>query len=259
MRFTRVVASGLCISITAMWLGVQALAAQTTDTAVKVEVVNNNGKYQLLRGGKPYHVKGAGIDGGDIEAFAKRGGNSFRTWSVVDSAGRTGQELLDKAHELGLTVSLNLPMGAEHWGFDYNDAAAVEKQFQEAKKYVLKFKDHPALLTWIIGNELNYDFTNPKVYDAVNDIAKMIQQVDPNHPTTTTLAGFDKRAISAIEERAPNLDFVSFQMYGSLVVLPKFLKEISYQKAFFCYRVGCSWSLGSGKNLVEGSRRIYQL
>ncbi|MDM3870035.1 glycoside hydrolase family 2 TIM barrel-domain containing protein [Porticoccus sp. W117] len=222
------------------------LATQNASQAIKVEVVQTDGVYSLLRGGQPYHVKGAGIDDGDIDAFAKHGGNSFRTWSVVDGKGRTGQELLDKAQKLGLTVSLNLPLGAEHWGFDYSDEAAVAAQFEEIKKHVLKYKDHPALLTWIIGNELNYDFTNPKVFDAINDIAKMIKEVDPNHPTTTTLAGFDKRALAFIEERASALDFVSFQMYGSLVVLPKFLKEIDYKKPFFVTEWGAvgHWEVG---------------
>lgn len=237
------------ITVSAVWilLCIQASMAvsETGSTAIKVEVVEKNGKFELYRGGKPYLVKGAGIDDGDIEAFAKNGGNSFRTWSV-DSHGRTGQEILDQAHNLGLTVSLNLPLGAEHWGFDYNDQVAVAKQFEQAKEYVLKYKDHPALLTWIVGNELNYDFTNPRAFDAVNDIAKMIKQLDPNHPTTTTLAGFDKRALEEIEKRAPDVDFVSFQMYGSLVVLPKFLKEISYTKPFFVTEWGAvgHWEVG---------------
>ena len=58
---------------------------------------------------------------------------------------------------------------------------------------MLKYKDHPALLAWIIGNEANLRFKNPKVFDAINDISKMIHQVDPNHPTTTALSGFDAR------------------------------------------------------------------
>ncbi|UTW45479.1 hypothetical protein KFE80_00675 [bacterium SCSIO 12696] len=226
--------------------GLLLVETSVASTAVKVEIVESNGKYQLLRDGKPYYVKGAGIDDGDIDTFAKNGGNSFRTWSVVDGSGRTAQQLLDKAQSLGLTVSLNLPLGAEHWGFDYNDEKAVAKQFDQARESVLKYKDHPALLTWIIGNELNYDFENPKVYDAVNDIAEMIKELDPNHPTTTTLAGFDKRAIKVIEERAPAVDFLSFQMYGSLVVLPKFLKEINYKKPFFVTEWGAvgHWEVG---------------
>ena len=92
----------------------------------------------------------------------------------------------------------------------------------------MKYKDHPALLTWFIGNELNFDFTNPKVYDAVNQTAKMIKSVDPHHPTTTTLAGFDKKAMDAITKRASALDFISFQLYADVVNLPKYIESYGY-------------------------------
>ena len=72
---------------------------------------------------------------------------------------------------------------------------AVKEQFERIKKEVLTLKDHPALLIWAIGNELNLRHTNPKVWDAVNDISKMIHEVDPNHLTTTTLAGISKNEI----------------------------------------------------------------
>lgn len=206
--------------------------SENASTAIKVEVVENDGKFELLRGGEPYEVRGAGIDNGDLATLVKNGGNSFRTWRV-DHSGQTGQELLDEADRLGLTVSLNLVLGVEHWGFDYDDEVAVAAQFEKAKEQILKYRDHPALLTWIIGNELNYDYKNPRVFDAINEIAKMIKQLDPNHPTTTTLAGYDLRAIDAIEQRAADIDFISFQMYGSLVVLPEFIKESEFTKPFF--------------------------
>ena len=54
-------------------------------------------------------------------------------------------------------------------------------QLEYARNEVMKYKDHPALLTWIIGNEANLNFRNPKVFDAINDISKMIHELDPNH------------------------------------------------------------------------------
>ncbi|MGD9265084.1 MAG: glycoside hydrolase family 2 TIM barrel-domain containing protein [Lysobacterales bacterium] len=199
---------------------------------IKVEVVKTDGKYQLLRGGQPYHIKGAGLANGDLESLVAHGGNSIRTWSTVEENDGT-LKLLDAAHELGVTVSLCLYTGVERHGFDYYDDDAVARQFEEIRERVLRYKDHPALLTWIIGNELNFDYKNPRVYDAVNDISKMIHELDPNHPTTTTIAGFNDILLEIIAERAPDLDFISFQVYAQLYVLPEFIEDIDYSAPFF--------------------------
>ena len=97
--------------------------------------------------------------------------------------------MLDRALKNGLYVTMGLEMARERHGFNYDDPAAVAAQLAEVKAEVLKYKDHPALLLWGIGNELNLNAKNPKVWDAVNEISKMIHQVDTNHPTMTMLAG----------------------------------------------------------------------
>lgn len=214
-------------------------------TAIKVEIVETAEGYQLLRNGEPYQIKGAGIDDGDYEVFASHGGNSLRTW-YAGGGDRNGQEVLDQAHELGLTVSMTIGMGAEHWGFDYNDEAAVAEQFERAREEVLLYKDHPALLTWIIGNELNYDYTNPLVFDAINDISKMIHELDPNHPTTTTLAGYSPEIMETIRTRASDLDFISIQLYGDLINLPDYIARDNFTMPYFITEWGAvgHWEVG---------------
>ncbi len=213
-------------------LGHVSIAVGNQGPAIKVEISDNGGKYQLLRDGKPYLVKGAGIDHIDLQSLVDHGGNSIRTWAVDDGP-EPAQQLLDKAHALGLTVSLCLEFARERQGFDYNDPIAVARQAAETRARVLKYKDHPALLTWIIGNELNFDFENPRVYEAVNTISKMIHELDPNHPTTTTIASFDKKALAAIDAYAPDLDFLSFQLYGDLINLPMYIEQANFDKPYF--------------------------
>jgi len=95
------------------------------EAAVPVEIESTGGRHQLLRDGRPYHIKGAGIsDAGEIEKFAEQGGNSLRVWTTNNGALSTG-ELLDRAHEHGVTVALCIEMGIERLGFDYTDRAAV--------------------------------------------------------------------------------------------------------------------------------------
>jgi len=200
-------------------------------TPVKVEIIAIDSGYHLLRGGSPYTVKGAGMAIDDIANFAARGGNSIRNWST-DADYQDTMALLDSAQKHGVTVSLGLALQAERHGFDYSDAAAVAAQLEWIRGEVEKYRDHPALLTWIIGNELNHSFTNPAVYDAVNAAAKLIKELDPNHLTTTTISEPDAELLRVIEERAPALDFLSIQVYGALFGLPDTLQQAGFDQPF---------------------------
>ena len=105
---------------------------------------------------------------------------------------------------------MGIEVARRRHGFDYNDEQAVKKQLERIKKEVISLKDHPALLIWAIGNELNLRFTRYKVWDAVNEISKMIHEIDPNHPTTTTLAGISQRDINEIKKHCSQLGFTFF-------------------------------------------------
>jgi Cellulase (glycosyl hydrolase family 5) len=194
---------------------------------VKVQILETNGGYQLYVDHKPFHIKGAGIEFGSIEKLKEHGGNSFRTWSTYNGRD-SGQEILNQALTNGMYVSMGLDMGHERHGFDYNDTNAVAKQFASIKAQVLQYKDNPAIIIWVIGNELNMDGKNPKVWDAVNDISKMVHALDPNHLTTTPLAGFNRDVVQEVRMRAPDLDFLSFQMYAGVSNLPRELRTSNW-------------------------------
>lgn len=198
---------------------------------VKVEVVQTAKGFQLLRDGQPYEVKGAGLEYRSIKEFASYGGNSIRTWRTGDEF-FSADELLDEALANGVTVALCIEIARERHGFDYNDEQAVAKQLQFARQEVEKYKDHPALLLWMIGNEPNLNYTNPKVFDAINDISEMIHEVDPHHPTTTALAGFGPDLAMQIQTRSSDLDFVSIQMYGDVVNLPRYVDEVGWEQPY---------------------------
>jgi hypothetical protein len=173
----------------------------------KVSIRVENGRYQLYRNGEPYFIKGAG---GYLyyDKLKECGGNSVRLWTTENA-----KEYLDKAQEQGLTVNLGLDLGLERKGFNYSNKKAVQEQFEKVKKEVLEYKDHPALLMWSIGNELDQFANNFAVWDAVNDIAKYIHSVDPNHPVTTMLAGVPVKHIKQIVKQCPNLDLLSINAF----------------------------------------------
>lgn len=213
--------------------------APATGSAIPVEIVEIDGGYRVLRGGEPYEIKGAGIEYGSVEALVAHGGNSFRTWRT-DNSKETGQQVLDRAAALGVTVLMTIEIGRERHGFDYDDEQAVAAQLEYARGEVLKYRDHPALLAWSIGNEPNLYFKNPRLFDAINDIAKMIHELDPHHPVTTALAGFDATLAELIRTRAPELDFVSIQMYGDIVNLPRYLEEARWEAPYFVTEWGAT-------------------
>jgi hypothetical protein len=194
---------------------------------VKVEVrkVDSN-SYKLYRGGQRYFIKGAGGTNYS-ERLVQYGGNSVRTW---DS--RNGDVVLKKAAQLGLTVTIGLNVARERHGFNYDDTSAVKAQLEKLRQEVRKYKNYPALLIWGIGNELNLNYTNPKVWNAVNDIAKMIHEEDPNHPVTTMLAGINKKEIDLLLARCPQLDLLSVQVYGGLAGVPQQLRAAGWQGAY---------------------------
>lgn len=205
------------------------------DGPVKVEIRKEGDAFKLYRGGQPYYIKGGGGDVDKIDALAAHGGNSIRTWGTGGA-----QEILDRAQELGITVTLGLNVTGERHGFNYNDEEAVAAQLERVRLDVLRYKNHPALLMWAIGNELNLNARNPNVWNAVNDIAAMIHELDPNHPATTTLAGINAELVANLNERAPELDLLAIQLYGGIANLPRLVREIPIELPYIVTEWGAT-------------------
>jgi hypothetical protein len=199
-----------------------------------VKLKKEKSGYVLYRNSEPYYIRGAG-GYQYYETLQQCGGNSVRLWST-DNA----QQFLDKAQSLGLTVTLGLSLGQERTGFDYNDSKAVKKQFEEVKKQVLQYKDHPALLMWGVGNEVDQFAKNYKVWDAVRDIVKYIHEVDPDHPTTTMLAGVPPRHIKEIVKRCPELDLLSINAFKWIQPVRKDITDAGWKGPYLIGEWGAS-------------------
>jgi hypothetical protein len=224
----------LLIQIVGLLFEPEAVFCQEPPKPLRVEVRKENGRYLLFRDGKPHYIKGA-VYWGDplgvvpLKGVSEKGGNSVRC-----GGGQT-EAILDEAQKLGISVTLGLPVKGEYTdGFNYDDVSAVQEQFQKVKELVLKYKDHPALLMWGIGNELSLFYKNKKVWEAVNDIARMIHEVDPNHPTMTVTGDdpINREVTGLILEKCPYIDVLGINAYKRLTEVPHKLKEFGWVKPY---------------------------
>jgi len=192
-----------------------ALPSALAETqAVPVRLVQNADGYQLQRGGKPYLIRGAGIHNPYLEAYVRIGGNSIRTWGADNL-----EQLLDDANRLGVTVTVGYWMGHRGQGFDYRNAEQVKKQFDGALASFRKYKNHPAVLAWAVGNEMELGEEGPEVYKAIEDIAKAIKREDPNHPVMTVVADMWPQKMAMLNQHCPSLDLLGVNSYGGLPTL----------------------------------------
>jgi len=221
---------------------------KTEDTeAISVStIVKTDAGYQLHVDGEPFYIKGAGLEFGSISKLAEHGANSMRTWRT-DNGQRSGKEVLDEAHQYGLKVTMGIDVGRERLGFDYDNEEAVKAQMDRIRGEVMALKDHPALIIWGIGNELNHHSENPKVWDAVNEISKMIHEIDPNHLTTTSLAGMNEEYVHLIQERATDIDILSVQMYAEVEILPEQIVKSGWEGPMIVTEWGATgyWEVGN--------------
>lgn len=225
-------------------LGVAVLGAceQTTPTkarvigpappgVVPVTVEKTPHGYQLLRGGQPYYLRG----GAGLQQFAKLravGGNTVRLWSA-DYA----MPLLDEAQRQDLTVMMGLWLEPEGQYFSYYDPAMVKKQRERLRQQVLRYRHHPALLMWNVGNEVELTAPGPRLFAAVNEIARMIHELDPYHPVTITISDYERRA-AELRKYAPEIDVLSVNVYGKLLKLPTDLPKAGWPGPYIVTEYG---------------------
>lgn len=214
-------------------------AAKSESTPSVVKLVKKDEGYQLLRNGQPFFVKGGGGDG-SLSLLAASGGNSVRTWGA-DNLGA----VLDDAQKQGITVTAGIWIGHVE-NFNYDDAGQVAAQYDYARQIILKYKDHPALLMWAIGNEMEGDGDNGAVWSAVNNIASMAHKLDPNHPTMTVIAEIGGNKVKNLQRLCPDIDILGINSYGGSPSLPQRYKQAGGEKPFLMTEFGPPgvWELG---------------
>lgn len=212
-------------------------------TPVKVVIQPSASGYQLLRGGVPYFVKGAG--GATDDVMLKRliscGGNSVRTWGADNL-----EPLLTQADKLGITVTIGIWLGHVEHGFRWDDAKSVQDQYDKTIGFVKQYKNHPSLLAWALGNEMENGNNTPTLWKSIEALAKGVKAIDPNHPVMSVVAEISEEKIEFINHYAPSLDLLGINSYGGLPSLPTRLKANGFTRPYMVTEFGPlgPWEVG---------------
>jgi hypothetical protein len=229
---------------------VQATADETSSPS-HVEIRSlPQGHYELLVDGEPFFGKGVG-GYNNLAMLKKMGGNCFRTWGIESLEERIdGKPLLDYAQELGLKVVVGIWIGHERHGFNYKDSRQVREQREAVAEAVRKYKDHPAVLMWGLGNEMEgpiSDGNQIRIWEELNTLAKLIKKEDSNHPVMTVIAGIGGDKVKNIIRYYPEIDVLGVNAYASASGVGSGLVSQGWQKPFMLTEFGPSghWEVGT--------------
>ncbi len=195
------------------------------------------GQFQMLVDGEPFYIKGVAYNPGhdwrdgyaplvkerldeDFVAIKEMGGNTIRRYSpsIYD------HNILEAAQEHDLKVLYGF------W-FDpkvdyYAELDEIEDYRREVISKVKKYRDHPAILAWSIGNEswgiikqYNEEDHTPRVRRAyltmLEELAQEIHALDPTRPVFSMEehSEFLDRAVQAFNRYAPSIDVIGVNSY----------------------------------------------
>ena len=161
---------------------------------------------------------------GDFKLMKDMGVNTLRIY--YQPAMKSDKPLLGKMYkEYGLRVAMSNFLGkyaigsGASWseGTDYENPVHQKNMMDYVRTMVNEFKDEPYILMWILGNENNYgvasnaDKKPVAYYKFVNEVAKMIKSIDPNHPVA--ICNGDTLFLEKCGEYAPDVDAYGANVY----------------------------------------------
>lgn len=161
--------------------------------------------------GKPFRVRGAAGDG-PLPELAALGATTIRTYGGDPGA------VLDAAQAAGLKVIVGLWMEHPRRGVNYSDRTFVARQLADFRAVVERYRDHPALLMWGIGNEVEAELSDDSpVWPAIEEAARAVKELDPAHPTFAVLAETGTDKVRKLRAAAPHIDVLGINTYGDAV------------------------------------------
>ena len=229
MKFKLLIHTGLALLIILPLGGFFALRnidkVKPVDESRTVYIDKTEEGYQLIRNGEPFYIQGAGGES-NFKELSEIGGNTIRLFDATNL-----KDKLDEAHKYNLAVIVDIYLPAYNRTYNlYDDEDENLVLKQEIRDLVYQHKDHPALLIWNLGNEINYPlvFRKNDFIKTFNELVSIIHDVDPNHPVSTSTIGAGRKTISSIYIHSPDLDLISFNTFGNTKFVNSHLAHLSF-------------------------------
>lgn len=192
-------------------------------SSAKVYIDQRDGRFTLIREGKPFQIRGAG-GFTRFRELREAGGNTVRTWDTTNLA-----KILDSARVNNIAVIVGLPLPNSGDISLYDNSGISQARLNAFRSLIRRFSKHPSVLMWCLGNELDfpYKWTYNAFYRAFNNLTDMIRQEDPDHPITTTVLNFNPKYIFNLRMRC-DIDIISFNIFGNLPLLRRDLANFAW-------------------------------
>lgn len=215
------------------------------DAPSRVELrQNEEGAWRFFVNEVEFPVRGAGgaEAPGLLEQLQAAGGNCVRTWGVetLEKPMTGGERFIDRAYRLGLMVVPGIWIQHERHGFNYGDTNFIAQQRTDVLAFINRYKHHPALLAWGLGNEMEGPTDREgsvAVLQELEQLARLVKAEDPNHPVMSVIA-FQPDKVKNILLHYPSLDILGVNTYGGAGGVGGALKGAGWKKPFMVAEFG---------------------
>jgi beta-galactosidase/beta-glucuronidase len=172
----------------------------------------------------------------DGKLMADMGINAVRIYSPGEDLDAVKEFISDLYENYGIYTAVSDWLGLwDHPRANYADPIFRKKTKERILHIVKELKDQKGVLMWILGNENNYTFsgkigfwTSPEIekidriyekqqkraeiyYSFIDELAKEIKKIDPNHPVA--LGNGESSFLDIAAENCENIDLLAIIIY----------------------------------------------
>lgn len=192
----------------------------------------------------PSQWQGAAFEGdrSALEQLAAAGARVIRVYRESDAW------VLDDAQRLGLKVVMGLWVAHPRHGVRLDDAAARKDQDAAIRGFVARYRKHPAVLAWGVGNEVETGEADPlPAWREVERVAAMVKTLDPTRPTMMVVADTSLDRLRLLADCCAHVDLLGINLYaGAVFDLAQRLRSAGITKPVVISELGAlgQWQAG---------------